>query len=112
MIDIAALIASYRMRDESFGPLTEPQWRMLMDIQENGATRVTAVSAASGVAATTALRHLDILQDEGFVTRTPDRSDRRVDIISLTDKAETSFAVFLDRMARHEASRQPARKAA
>ena len=112
MIDIATLIAGYRMRDESFGPLSEPQWRMLMDIHANGSARVTAVCAASGVAATTALRHLEMLQEEGFVTRTPDRTDRRVDIVSLTDKAEISFAVFLDRMARHEASRQTTRKAA
>jgi len=111
MIEITSLIAIYQMREDSFGPLTEPQWRMLMDIQTNGKARVSSVCIASGVAATTALRHLDLLQKDGFIERNPDPFDRRVDNVSLTLKAETSFATFIHMIDRHERAIS-ARKAA
>jgi DNA-binding MarR family transcriptional regulator len=106
MTSLTTLLASYQARHDTFGAISEPQWRMLMDLEVNGATRATSVCAASGTAETTGLRHLDALQKAGFVTRRRDPKDRRAEIVSLTTKAERAFADFLLRMDHAESARR------
>jgi DNA-binding MarR family transcriptional regulator len=77
----------YRQRDRAFGPMPEPQWRMLLDLCVNGPASVTSLCLASGAPPTTALRHLGELEADGFVARSDDPRDARRHYLDLTGKA-------------------------
>lgn len=86
----------YRRRDMVFGRLPEPQWRILLDLAENGPCRITSAAIASGAPLTTVLRHIELLQDAELIKRQADKNDRRSGIISLTGKARQLFATLND----------------
>ncbi|PXA84185.1 hypothetical protein DMC47_41210 [Nostoc sp. 3335mG] len=84
LYDLARTEKRFRsLRNRHFGVamFRDPAWDMLLDliIAEDDRKRlsVTALCLGSGVAPTTALRHLDRLIRHGFVTRTEDQADGR-----------------------------------
>lgn len=91
---IREAIAMYRARDAAFGPMPEPQWRILLDLAADGECDISSACIASGAAMTTALRHIQLLEAAGLVARHPDQFDRRRWWLSLTDEAVNRFALF------------------
>ncbi len=69
----------------------EPAWDMLLALcacEEFAAPpTVSALGAASGAPATTALRWLSYLENQGLVTRHGSLHDQRVQLVELTEKA-------------------------
>jgi DNA-binding MarR family transcriptional regulator len=91
---IREAIAMYRARDAAFGPMPEPQWRILLDLAADGDCDISSACIASGAAMTTALRHIQLLESAGLVARHPDQFDRRRWWLSLTDEAVNRFATL------------------
>ena len=77
----------------------DPSWDMLLDlIVQEEAGRVISVSSlclASGVAPTTALRHIDRLAHHGLLVRHGDDEDARRTLITLSDKASQRMRSLL-----------------
>lgn len=69
----------------------DPAWDMLLELyaaeREQRRISVSSLTIASGVPATTALRWIKILEDEGLIERHPDRFDRRRVFVHLTPGA-------------------------
>lgn len=84
--------AIYRARDKVLGPIPEPQWRILIDLAENGACPVTSACIASGSPQTTALRHVGELERAGLIERIPAAFDRRSSTVALTDAGRERLA--------------------
>ena len=81
-----------RRRREGFfaaGLFSDPAWDMLLDLFVSGGERrrlsVSAVCIGSGCASATALRYVGLLEGGGWISRSPDETDRRRDYIELTD---------------------------
>jgi DNA-binding MarR family transcriptional regulator len=70
-------------RNEALGipVFRDPAWDMLLDLlvasEEGRRVSVTGLCHASGVPTTTALRHVDRLDELGLIDRTADPADRR-----------------------------------
>jgi len=79
--------------------LGEPAWDMLLDLFVQNAHRqrvsVTSVCKASGVADTTALRWLTMLERYELVRRVPALRDRRVQFVELSDKGLVAMSKWL-----------------
>ena len=77
----------------------EPAWDILLALfrcpRSGEGERVSNLSLASGTPATTALRWIDYLEREGFVTRRSSQSDKRVVFVQLTDKARDAIGDYL-----------------
>lgn len=96
----ALALALYDARERHFGTLTEPQWRILLDLRVKGdGIPVTSTCIASGAPASTALRHLNELLDAGFVERHPVSTDKRSDSVALSTVATERFEAFEETMA-------------
>jgi DNA-binding MarR family transcriptional regulator len=82
-----------RERDKLFGTTLfgDPAWDIMLDLYraylERERVSVSSSCIASGVPATTALRHLEIMVQEGLIRRIPSPSDKRRIYVELTDKA-------------------------
>jgi DNA-binding MarR family transcriptional regulator len=79
-------LAMYALRDRRIGSMPEPQWRILLDLAVNGPCVVTSACVASGVPATTALRHIRLLETSELIVSAPADWDRRLRRLSLSDK--------------------------
>ncbi len=95
-----AYIASRRKRDHLFaqqGLFADPAWDMLVDLYihhlEGRTVSVSSLCIASAVPATTALRWINRLADDGFVIRSPDPTDARRILV----KVSTRSALLLER---------------
>jgi hypothetical protein len=70
-------------RNEAFGMpvFRDPAWDMLLDLMvatdEERPVSVSGLCHAAGVPTTTALRHLDRLEELGLIARAPDPCDKR-----------------------------------
>lgn len=90
-----------RRRDRWFeqGLFGEPAWDMLLDAFAHKVTgkqlTTKSISFASGVALTTALRWLNVLQEVGLIRRIPSQRDRRETIVELTDKGYRMMTLYL-----------------
>lgn len=82
-----AWLAMYRDRDATFGAMKEGPWRILLDLAANGPCSVTSAALASGRKATSGLRAIADLELRGLVERIPRPTDRRSDILHLTEAA-------------------------
>jgi predicted transcriptional regulator len=87
------LLRQRRQREAFFGKhlFADPCWDMLLDLYVARKKRLRPVSVsslciASAVPATTALRWIDTLVQEGLVVRQPDPRDKRRVLVSLTDE--------------------------
>jgi DNA-binding MarR family transcriptional regulator len=77
----------------------EPAWDILLALfcgpRSGDGERVSNLSLASGTPATTALRWIDYLEREGFVSRRSSQADKRVVFVQLTDKARDAIGDYL-----------------
>jgi len=87
------LLRQRRQREACFGKhlFADPCWDMLLDLyvarkRHLRPISVSSLCIASAVPATTALRWIDTLVQEGLVVRQPDPRDKRRVLVSLTDE--------------------------
>ena len=76
----------------------DPAWDMLLDIYashlEGRIEAVSSICVASGVPSTTAIRWIKLLEQQGWIRRSPDPSDGRRCFLALTGKAEAAMERF------------------
>lgn len=90
-----------RKRDRHFPPklFGEPAWDILLDLYINAklSRRVSITSACIGshVAPTTALRWLQMLEDQGMIERHNDLLDARRSFVTLTIEGYSKMTTFL-----------------
>lgn len=105
------------LRNERLGApiFRDPAWDMLLDLlaAEGNEERlsVSALCIGSGVAPTTALRHLDKLVQHGFVTREDDHVDERRVFVNLVAAKRDRLVQLLSEWQRAEAPPGKAAKA-
>lgn len=79
----AAMRAINVRRNEALGApvFRDPAWDMLLDLmvaeEEGRAVSVSGLCHAAGVPTTTALRHVERLEELGLIARAPDPADKR-----------------------------------
>lgn len=82
----------------------EPAWDMLLDLFIHQVRRkrvqVTSACMASGVPATTALRWITVLEQEGLVQRVPGVQDKRIQFVELTQAGHLAVARWLSHRVR------------
>lgn len=82
------------------GLLGEPAWDMLLDLfmQYAGGAKVstTSLCIASDCPPSTALRHIDQLEQAGLVERSPSAHDKRITFVGLTDKGVIAMGNYLE----------------
>lgn len=100
----AQLIYNRRTRRKEFIPaqiLGEPAWDMLLDLfmQYAGGAKVSTSSLciASGVASSTALRHISALEAVQLIKRSESAFDRRVTFLSLSDAGILAMGRYLEK---------------
>jgi len=75
-------------------------WDLLLDLyiayEENAEVSLTSIGLAGNVPATTALRWIRKLAALGYLTRTPDKSDGRRTIVTLTPQTISAMKSILD----------------
>ena len=85
-------LAARKRRQDFFSPglFGEPAWELLLALcsleHERGAMRVTNLSQAAGIPATTALRWLSYLEAQKLVSRSGCADDHRVQLVELTEE--------------------------
>ena len=76
----------------------DPSWDMLLDLYDAelaaSQVSVTLLSASSNLPLTTALRRLDVLEEQGLVSRFEDPSDRRKTLVRLTGQGLDAMEKF------------------
>ncbi len=88
------LVESRRRRNKAFANRSklfcDPAWDMLIDLFDAAIkgkpVSITAACAASGVAYTTALRYIRLMELEGLITRRGDVEDGRRAILLIADR--------------------------
>jgi DNA-binding MarR family transcriptional regulator len=77
----------------------EPAWDMLLDLYsaalERRAESVTSLALASGVPPTTALRCMQLLEEDGWIARKPDPNDGRRILMSLSSRGRSAMEQFI-----------------
>ena len=78
----------------------DPSWEMLLDLYDadlaTTPVSVTTLSNSSALPLTTALRRLDVLEQEGLVSRFQDPTDRRKTLVRLTGEGRAAMERFFD----------------
>lgn len=78
----------------------EPAWDMLLDLYsstlERRAESVTSLGLASRLPQTTALRWINLLEEQGWIVRKPDPRDGRRVLVSLSSKARSAMELFIN----------------
>lgn len=91
-IEVGGEIARRRRRERIFpsGYFADVAWELLTDLyeahQHHQQISVTMLGLHGGVPLTTTLRYLDRMVADGFVERTPDKTDRRRIHVQLTER--------------------------
>ncbi|MBB4618265.1 MarR family transcriptional regulator [Sphingomonas abaci] len=92
-----------RWRDRHFQRypdlFADPAWDLLLDLliaeSEGRTVSTTAACLASGVAASTALRYVHLLESQGLVKRVPDRRDARRVLVQLSSTGRREMIAYL-----------------
>lgn len=71
---------------------------LLIELRDGGARNPTALAAAAGVDKAYVTRSLQSLLQAGYVVAVPDPSDRRIFIVSLTEKGRDAARLMEDAM--------------
>ena|SRR5579875_2619031 len=101
---VRSAILARRMRNGSFPPglFGEPAWDCLLELYlaliEQRRISVTDLCVAAVVPQTTALRWLNVLQQNELVRRIPDRRDSRRTFVELTHKGEALMNSYFNRV--------------
>lgn len=99
---VRALIRARRTRDQFFRSelFADPAWDMLLDLMaarlEHKRVSVSSLCIAAAVPATTALRWIKSMTDEGMFVRRADNNDGRRIFIELSDRAAGAMSAYLD----------------
>ncbi len=99
---VRALIRARRARDQFFrGELfADPAWDMLLDLMaarmEHKRVSVSSLCIAAAVPATTALRWIKSMTDEGLFVRRADNNDGRRIFIELSERTAAAMHAYLD----------------
>ena len=97
---LRSILRARASRQEIFGVklFADPAWDMLLHLLlarlENSLMTVSALCASSGVAATTALRRIGILERAGLVAREQTMADGRISYLRLTDAAAERLSAW------------------
>lgn len=97
---IRATIRARRMREQFFAAdlFADPAWDMLLDLMaakiEGGQVAVSSLCIAGAVPATTGLRWIKTLTDEGLFVRVADPHDGRRVFIELSDAAARGMSAY------------------
>lgn len=98
---LRALIRARRLREQYFHHelFADPAWDMLLDLMlarlEGRAVAVSSLCIAAAVPATTALRWIKRLTDEGIFVRTADPRDGRRVFIDLSEESAARMNAYL-----------------
>lgn len=98
---VRALIRARRMRDQFFRVelFADPAWDMLLDLMaarlEHKRVSVSSLCIAAAVPATTALRWIKAMTDEGLFVRRADPTDGRRIFIELSDRTAGAMNAYL-----------------
>jgi predicted transcriptional regulator len=99
--EVRGIIKMRRLRDQFFDPelFADPAWDMMLDLlaarAEHSRVSVSSLCIAAAVPATTALRWIKTLTDQGIFIRVADPTDGRRVFIELSDKALTGLTKFM-----------------
>lgn len=97
---VRRLLRHRHQRAAHFGSdlFADPAWDMLLDLTaargERKRVSVTSLCIAAGVPATTALRWIAQMTEQGLFVRVDDRADRRRAFIDLSDQAAIGMARY------------------
>ncbi|MBB5159694.1 MarR family winged helix-turn-helix transcriptional regulator [Saccharopolyspora phatthalungensis] len=81
-----------RLREQAEGSdLTKSQSSVLLRLERDGAATATALARAEGVRPQSMAKIIQVLQDAGLVTGSPDPNDGRKTLLSLTEAAREQF---------------------
>jgi len=95
-----AILRLRRLRDQHFNAMlfADPAWDMLLDLtvarHERRPVAVSSLCIAAAVPATTALRWIGTMTDQGLLARHPDPDDGRRVFIALTERAAGTMAAY------------------
>ncbi len=98
---VRAVIRARRLRDQFFpeGLFADPAWDMLLDLMaarlEGNRVAVSSLCIAAAVPATTALRWIKLLTDQGLLVRRADPQDGRRVYIELADETALALTAYL-----------------
>ncbi|MFD9958148.1 MarR family winged helix-turn-helix transcriptional regulator [Amycolatopsis sp. NPDC058986] len=70
---------------------SQPVWQILITLKTRKPTTQRDLAAAVGIQGATLTHHLNRMENDGLVTRRRDPGNRRVHLVALTDKGETTF---------------------
>lgn len=99
---VRRIIQHRRMRERQFAPclLADPGWDMLLDLYaalyEGQKVSVSSLCIAAAVPATTALRWIRTLEEEGHIERSQDPHDGRRIFLALSEDARTRMDRYFD----------------
>jgi DNA-binding MarR family transcriptional regulator len=99
---IRRMLRARRSREQQFGPnlFADPAWDILLEAYaaelEQQRISVTALSEASAVPPTTALRWLSKLEEDGWLRRKADPYDGRRFWVALTEQASVQLRTYFD----------------
>ncbi len=103
--DVRMVIRQRRLRDELFDPelFADPAWDMLLDLfaarLDRHRVSVSSLCIAAAVPATTALRWIKSLTDQGLFERQEDPHDGRRIFVALSDRAALAMQAYFNRLA-------------
>ena len=99
---VRQIIRHRRKREQQFAShlLADPGWDMLLDLYaahyENNKVSVSSLCIAAAVPATTALRWIKTLEEEGHLARSQDPYDGRRIYLRITDEARARMDDYFD----------------
>jgi len=85
----------FEMRAAELG-LTSSQWRLVVHLMRNGPMPQARLADLLEIEPISVSRLVDRMQEAGWVVREPDPNDRRVRIVSVTDKTRATVAQAKD----------------
>lgn len=100
----ARLLEERRNREAHFSPrrFEGPAWNMLLELfcQFAGGAKISSKSLvlSSGSPASTAMRHIDKLENEGMIKRIQSEVDGRVTLVGLTKRGVLSVGSYLQNL--------------
>lgn len=99
------VLAARTLRLQLFpaGMFSEPAWDILLSLysQPSGGHRsIATLAECSGAPASTAIRWIQYLEDEGLVIREANGGDRTGEFVHLTDKAYRALQFYLAQILR------------
>jgi DNA-binding MarR family transcriptional regulator len=93
---VAVLRLSRRLRKHDLAGLTPSQLSTLSCVGKTGPVRLGDLAAAERIAPSTLTRVVNVLEDRGYLVRTPAREDARAYLVTLTDSGNTALARIRD----------------